>query len=324
MSKATKIWLTVSAALILSGIITFAVAIIALEFDFSKLSTSKYTTKTHFPEGSFEEIIVDTNLSDIDFLLSPDGKCKVVSMEEENISHTVEVKDGRLTIKAVDNRKWHGYIGISWENQYLTVYLPETEYKALFVETSVGKVKVSEDFYFETIDLSGNTGDFELTNVTCNSFKADTDTGDISLTNVTCNSFKADTDTGDISLKNVIAKGNLTIETDTGDYGSGATATLALENMEQTTAGVIYLDTAEYLLLSKDAEDAVQELRSALKPETQMCYVQGDVPTEQAGKFLSSHGDLPELKDWENGQELPIITAYEERITFLKKVENSA
>ena len=217
MSKATKIWLTVSAALILSGIITFAVAIIALEFDFSKLSTSKYTTKTHFPEGSFEEIIVDTNLSDIDFLLSPDGKCKVVSMEEENISHTVEVKDGRLTIKAVDNRKWHDYIGISWENQYLTVYLPETEYKALFVETSVGKVKVSEDFYFETIDLSGNTGDFELTNVTCNSFKADTDTGDISLTNVTCNSFKADTDTGDISLKNVIAKGNLTIETDTGD-----------------------------------------------------------------------------------------------------------
>ena len=114
------------------------------------------------------------------------------------------------------------------------------------------------------------------------------------------------------------------IETDTGDYGSGATATLALENMEQTTAGVIYLDTAEYLLLSKDAEDAVQELRSALKPETQICYTQGDVPTEQAGKFLSSHGDLPELKDWENGQELPIITAYEERITFLKKVENNA
>jgi DUF4097 and DUF4098 domain-containing protein YvlB len=198
MSKATKIWLAAAAGLILSGIITFAVAIIALEFDFSKLSTEKYVTKTYSPEGTFEEIIVDTNLSDIDFLLSPDGKCKVVSMEEENVSHTVEVKDGRLTIKAVDNRKWYDYIGISWENPYLTVYLPETEYKALFVETDVGKVKVSDGFYFETIDLSGNTGDFELTNVTCNSFKADTDTGDI-------------------SLKNVIAKGNITIETDTGD-----------------------------------------------------------------------------------------------------------
>ena len=68
MSKATKIWLAAAAGLILSGIITFAVAIIALEFDFSKLSTEKYVTKTYSPEGTFEEIIVDTNLSDIDFL----------------------------------------------------------------------------------------------------------------------------------------------------------------------------------------------------------------------------------------------------------------
>lgn len=114
------------------------------------------------------------------------------------------------------------------------------------------------------------------------------------------------------------------IETDTEDIGIGLTARDALKNMEDTTAGVIYLDTAQYLLLSKDAEKAVEELRDALKPDTQICFIEMKIPLAEAGKFLAAHGNLPELKDWEEGQKLPMLTAYKERLTFLKKVENNA
>ena len=118
--------------------------------------------------------------------------------------------------------------------------------------------------------------------------------------------------------------GWIVIETDTDDYGIGMTAAQALHNMEETTAGVIYLDTAQYLLLSKDAEDAAEELRSVLKPDTRLCYGEKELDIGQAGRYLASHGDLPKLKQWKTGQDLPILTTFRKRLTFLKKVEKSA
>ena len=118
--------------------------------------------------------------------------------------------------------------------------------------------------------------------------------------------------------------GWVVIQTDTGDRGIGETGEQALKNMEETTSGVIYLDTAEYLLLSKDAEDALTQLRTALKPKTGICYAEEGIDLKEAGKFLSAHAELPRLKEWKKGQELPVITTFRKRLTFLKKVENNA
>ena len=98
----------------------------------------------------------------------------------------------------------------------------------------------------------------------------------------------------------------------------------ALRNMEDTTAGVIYLDTAEYLIMAKDTKAFVEELREVLKPKTQLCFVEGSIEVKEAGGFLSAHGRLPQLKDWKEGEDLPVIATFKERLTFLKKVEKSA
>ena len=116
----------------------------------------------------------------------------------------------------------------------------------------------------------------------------------------------------------------IVIETDTGDYGIGMTAEQALENMEDTTPGVIYLDTARFLLLRKGAEDAVEELRNTLKPNTHLCYAEEGIDITETGKFLSAHGDLSKLKAWKNGQDLPVLSTFRKRLTFLKKVEKRA
>lgn len=116
----------------------------------------------------------------------------------------------------------------------------------------------------------------------------------------------------------------LVIETDTGDIGIGETVGQALKNMEDTTSGVIYLDTADYLLLSEEAEDTAIELQKVLKPKTQMCYAESEIDIKEVGRFLAAHSRLPELKEWKKGQELPVITTFRKRLTFLKKVENNA
>lgn len=116
----------------------------------------------------------------------------------------------------------------------------------------------------------------------------------------------------------------LVIQTDTGDVGIGETAQQALKNMEDTTSGVIYLDTAEYLLVTRDADDAINALRTALKPKTQICYAEPEIDIKEAGKFLASHKGLPKLKDWKTGQDLPVLATFRKRLTFLKKVENNA
>ena len=114
------------------------------------------------------------------------------------------------------------------------------------------------------------------------------------------------------------------IQTDTGDVGIGGTAQQALKNMEDTSSGVIYLDTAEYLLVTREAEDAITQLRTALKPKTQICYAEPEIDIREAGKFLASHEGLPKLKDWKAGQDLPVLATFRKRLTFLKKVENNA
>ena len=114
------------------------------------------------------------------------------------------------------------------------------------------------------------------------------------------------------------------LQTDTGDWGTGKSIAAALENLNATTPGILYLDTARYLLVSEDALDAVQELRDVMKGKVQLCMAESVELTEETAQFLQSHGQLPQLKTWEKGRPLPLLTMVEKRLIFSKKLENNA
>ena len=83
-------------------------------------------------------------------------------------------------------------------------------------------------------------------------------------------------------------RGQCCLKTDTGAQGSGATATQALADMKEKTAAVIYLDTAQYLLIGKGAEEEARELLPALKPGIKQAqYRGGDVKEET--RYLAAH-----------------------------------
>ena len=96
------------------------------------------------------------------------------------------------------------------------------------------------------------------------------------------------------------------LATDTKASGQGTDVAAALADLKQTAAGVVYLDTAEYLLVSEDAAGEINALRGSLKGSVRLCLGQ-DVQVEEVAEYLEVHGTLPKLRDWKAGDPLPIL-----------------
>lgn len=92
----------------------------------------------------------------------------------------------------------------------------------------------------------------------------------------------------------------ITIVTDTGDVGTGSTVEAAFENLEETTAGVIFLDTADYLLVNASAIDEVKKLGTYLKPSVRVCIAEGEIDLMLAAEYLTVHPPAVKLKDCES------------------------
>ena len=119
-------------------------------------------------------------------------------------------------------------------------------------------------------------------------------------------------------------QGQTVLETDTGNRGVGENAVEALANMKATALGNIYLDTAEYLLIGKNAQEGAEALRGELKGSVRVCMLEEPTDLSNAGLYLDVHGKLPKLRFWNEGAELPVLRPFEDSFTFLKKVENNA
>ena len=90
--------------------------------------------------------------------------------------------------------------------------------------------------------------------------------------------------------------GAVVLETDTHNIGRGATVADAVANLEKNTPGVIYLDTAEYLLISKDAQNYVGALQDYLHPTVRVSNWKQEIRVDIAAKYLAEAKDLPMLK----------------------------
>ena len=93
--------------------------------------------------------------------------------------------------------------------------------------------------------------------------------------------------------------------TDTGAWGSGRNANEALADMLKNTPQLIYLDTADYLMVNAEAIEEINELRRDLKGSVSLCLWECEGELQDAIKYFSAHGELPKLKNWRYGDRLP-------------------
>ena len=96
-----------------------------------------------------------------------------------------------------------------------------------------------------------------------------------------------------------IDNGLVVLETDTKHLGKGETVAKALEDLKHKTSAIVYLDTAEFLIVSKDAEDHILDLKQYLKPKVGVFVGDGKERVKDMAKYLDIHGNTTMLKHWE-------------------------
>ena len=113
--------------------------------------------------------------------------------------------------------------------------------------------------------------------------------------------------------------GQVCLETDTGDSGTGDNVAEALANMKEASTGIICLDTAMYLLVAEDADRWIPELEPYLKDKIYIAQLDGRVELKKAADILSVHKPSVQMKDWEEGTALEEIRQKKGKLIFVEK-----
>ncbi len=93
------------------------------------------------------------------------------------------------------------------------------------------------------------------------------------------------------------------LQADTEDKGEGGSVSEAFENMSKKSSGIIYPDTAQYLLVSENAVDMIPEMKTYLKGKVKVCLWEGGDLSE-AAKYMQAHKTGLMLKKWQPGAKL--------------------
>ncbi|MBE6916636.1 MAG: DUF4097 domain-containing protein [Ruminococcaceae bacterium] len=215
MKKRTVVWIVVAVSLVLIGGGIFSGAMALAGWDFSLLSTQKYTTKAHQLEDAYTSISVRGAATDVEIVPSADSETTVTCYQPEKVNQLVWVNDGVLNIDMHDERKWYDHIGIFFDTPKVTIAIPAGEYARLFVETDTGDVTIPKEFQFQQLEILGNTGDIK-SSAAFEQGLLGTTTGDICIADVTAGKLSVTTATGDVVIRNVTAEG-LSVNVTTGD-----------------------------------------------------------------------------------------------------------
>ncbi len=106
--------------------------------------------------------------------------------------------------------------------------------------------------------------------------------------------------------------GNIVLETDTEDKGIGITVETALDDMKNKSSGIVYLDTAQYLLVSEPVVGEVSAIQPYIKQSVRLCKWGGQGSVKEAVKYADSHNLGLKMKNWNEAGNLPEIPPVKE------------
>ena len=112
---------------------------------------------------------------------------------------------------------------------------------------------------------------------------------------------------------------NFILQTDTGDIGIGTSVEKALESLKQNSAGIIYLDTAEFLTVTENAREYVGSIKMFLKDKVRVCQWEGEGELSAVGRYMKSHKIGVRIKQWHSKMQLPALPR-----KIVEKNENNA
>ena len=207
-----------SVCLIVIGLAIGAAGLVAVNFDFSKLTLARLTSNMYHVEENFTKISIDTAISDVRLELAKDGTCQVICLEEVNYTHKVFVEHNTLTITTEDNRMWYEKIGVNFGDFHSVILrLPWETYQELTVTCRTADVEIPKGFSFGWADIATTTGDVKWQGSMVNNLMLSVSTGDIFVDDTGCHTLNAKTSAGDIRLSRTTVTQSLVAKTGTGD-----------------------------------------------------------------------------------------------------------
>lgn len=96
--------------------------------------------------------------------------------------------------------------------------------------------------------------------------------------------------------------GKVVIETDMGDWGMGETLKDALKDLNATASREVFLDTADYLIVSQDCVDLLPAMMKQLRPSCSVCLGEGELDMAQVGVYLQQHAPEVTLMEYRAGE----------------------
>lgn len=231
--------LTVAAVSGLTVLRTGLAADAAWRQDYTPLTVNTYPVSE-----SFTGISVTDYYADVQLRVSRDGTVSVVTRDAEDVTHTVRVEGGTLTISRPEPTVGQRLFHHEDDDPEVTVYLPAGNYGALTVNTTSGDVEAAAQLGFASaslttvsgdVDLNGSvagkvtvattSGDVELRCPTAGEVEVNTTSGDTELSDSYIQSLKILSVSGEVSLERTTAAGAVTIDTSSGEVeGSLLTA----------------------------------------------------------------------------------------------------
>lgn len=116
-----------------------------------------------------------------------------------------------------------------------------------------------------------------------------------------------------------VQKGQVQIQTDTGNAGTGNTCKQALEDLQNTASGVVFLDTADYLTVTEDAQPYIKEMWEYLRPSCKICLLIGEGDWESMPAFLRTHEPVATVLQYRSGErKLPILIIQQGRMKLVQ------
>ena len=311
MKMKTVAWLITATSLVMVGCILFGGMMMALGWDFTKLSTTKYETNTHEILDVVNSIHIETTMANTTFLPADDNICKVLCYETANEKHSVTVENGCLTIRLKNEKKWYDYIGLHFASPKLTVYLPRGFYESVCVDITTGHVDIPKDFKFGNVDVSGTTGDVAILSSVSGVLNVQTSTGDITICDTTVGVMNLNVSTGKITVSDVACVGDVNLHVTTGRVivteltcnsftTGGKTGNLSLDNVIVTKIMTIHRTTGDVKFNACDAAE--------IYVKTDTGRVTGTLLSDKVFMYQTSTGDV-ELPKTNTGGMCEVITS---------------
>lgn len=210
-----KTALIIFVIIVLVVIVALLIGVVMNSFDSESLSKNEIISTSYDITEAFSSIDISESANDI--TIEPtDGEARLSVIHRKSVSHTVEVINGKLTVREISETKWYENLSFGLKSTKTVLYLPVGEYDLLQFTSLSGDISVNESLNFRSIILSSASGNISVKSEKCDVLSIESSSGEIAIDNVSNAELSLLSSSGDVDIRNSDIK-SLTAETSSGN-----------------------------------------------------------------------------------------------------------